>query len=174
VDQSFGGLVLVAALDRAYAIGRAGEMLPWHLPDDLKRFKAITLGHAVLMGHRTAVSIGRPLPGRTNYVLSRHRRAPYDGQVTVRSLEEAVGLAGGAGLVVAGGGEIYALALPYATGMRLTWVNVRIDGADTWFPRFDTTLWTEVLREHHAADERHAYAFDWVDYVRAPMVATAA
>jgi len=174
VDERFGALVLVAAIDRAYAIGRDNEMLPWHLPDDLKRFKSITLGSGVLMGRRTAVSIGRPLPGRTNYVLSRGRQAPFDGQVTVRSLEEAVGLAGAAGLIVAGGGDVYTLALPYATGMRLTWVNARIDNADTWFPRFDMTLWTEVGREHHAADDRHAYAFDWVDYVRAPSVKTAA
>ncbi|HEY7174113.1 MAG TPA: dihydrofolate reductase [Micromonosporaceae bacterium] len=171
---SFGGLVLVAALDRNHAIGRANEMLPWHLPDDLRRFKAVTLGRPILMGRRTAESIGRPLPGRTNYVLTRSRPAPYDGQIAVRSLEEAVGLAGGEGLTVAGGGEIYALALPYATGMRLTWVNAAIEGADTWFPVFDRSLWTEVSREHHSADDRHAYAFDWVDYVRVQSLLPAA
>src|SRR5215470_2646306 len=120
MDARFGRLVLVAALDRNHAIGRGKEMLPWHLPDDLKRFKAITLGHPIVMGHRTAESIGRALPGRRNYVLSRSRPAPWDGQVAVRSLEEAVGLAGPEGLTVGGGGEVYALALRYATGMRLT------------------------------------------------------
>jgi dihydrofolate reductase len=68
---------------------------------------------------------------------------------------------------VGGGGEVYALALPYATGMRLTLVNAVVPDADTWFPEFDPRLWTEVERSHHDADERHAYAFDWVDYVRA-------
>jgi dihydrofolate reductase len=174
VDPRFGGLVLVAALDRSYAIGRPDEMLPWHLPDDLRRYKAITTGRPMLMGYRTALSIGRALPGRTTYVLSRSRPAPYDGQVAVRSLEEAVGLAGGAGLTVAGGGQVYELALPYATGMRLTWVNVTIDGADTWFPRFDTALWTEVAREHHPADERHEFPFDWVDYTRVQSLSPAA
>jgi dihydrofolate reductase len=167
VDPQFGGLVLVAALDRNRAIGRANEMLPWHLPDDLRRFKSITLGRPVLMGWRTAESIGRTLPGRTNYVMSRSRRAPWPRQVTVRSLEEAVGLAAGVGLVVAGGGEVYTLALPYATGMRLTLVDAEVDGADVWFPEFDTTQWIEVARSHHDADGRHAYAFDWVDFVRA-------
>jgi len=167
VDPQFGGLVLVAALDRNRAIGRANEMLPWHLPDDLKRFKAITLGWPVLMGWRTAESIGHALPGRTNYVLSRSRRAPWPEQVTVRSLEEAVGLAAGGGLIVAGGGEVYTLALPYATGLRLTLVDAEVDRADAWFPKFDASPWIEVARTHHDADERHAYAFDWVDYVRA-------
>jgi dihydrofolate reductase len=167
MDSPFGRLVLVAALDRDNAIGRADEMLPWHLPDDLRRFKAITLGLPVVMGRRTAVSIGRALPGRTNYVLSRRRPAPWPGQVAVRSLEEAVGLAGEQGLTVGGGGEVYALALPYATGMRLTLVDAVVADADTWFPRFDRREWTEVERSHHRADDRHEYAFDWVDYVRA-------
>ena len=167
MDPRFGGIVLVAAMDRRFAIGRANEMLPWHLPDDLKRFKAITLGRPMLMGRRTAESIGRALPGRTNYVLSRSRQAPWPGQITVRSLEEAVGLAGGSGLTIAGGGDVYALSLRYASGMRLTWVEAEVDGPDTWFPRFDPAAWTEVAREHHDADEQHAYAFDWVDYVRA-------
>jgi dihydrofolate reductase len=85
----------------------------------------------------------------------------------VRSLEEAVRLAGDDGLTVAGGGQVYTLALPYATGMCLTYVDGTVADADTWFPRFDTGAWTEVKRTHHPADERHAYAFDWVDYVRA-------
>src|SRR5262245_26834687 len=111
MDALFGGLVMVAAMDRHRAIGRANEMLPWHLPDDLKRFKAITMGRPVVMGRRTAVSIGRALPGRTNYVLSRSQQAPWPGQITVRSLEEAVGLAGESGLTVGGGGDVYALTL---------------------------------------------------------------
>jgi dihydrofolate reductase len=155
-------LTLIAALDRDRAIG-LGNAMPWRLPDDFARFKARTLGRTVLMGHRTAVSVGRPLPDRVNLVLSRHRDAPYAGQVTVRSLDEA--LAHG-DLMIAGGGEVYAMTLPLADRLDLTWVDTRLPAADTWFPALPDGEWTETGREHHAADVRHAYAFDWVDYVR--------
>ena len=160
-------LTVVAALDRGYAIGRAGEMLPWRLPDDLRRFKQITSGLPVIMGHRTAVSIGRALPGRENIVLSRSRPAPFPGQVTARDLDEALaGRHGDREVIIGGGGMVYELTLGLADRMRLTWVDTEVAGADTWFPRFDPAAWTEVAREHHPADARHAYAFDWVDYVR--------
>ena len=104
-------IALVAAMDRRRAIGR-GNALPWHLPDDLKRFKALTLGHAILMGGNTARSIGRALPGRRNLVLTRGAAAPVEGMQAVASLDEAIALAGDGDLMVIGGGEIYALALP--------------------------------------------------------------
>lgn len=159
-----GDLALVAALDRNRAIGRAGGM-PWHLPDDLARFKRLTLGKPVLMGRRTALSIGRALPGRRNLVLSRRGDAPYATQETVRSLDEAIDAAAAAELLVIGGGEIYALALPRATRLYLTQIDASAPDADTWFPAFDRAQWREVAREAHAADARHAYAFDFVDYV---------
>lgn len=159
-------LVLIAALDRRGAIGR-GNALPWHLPDDLRRFKALTLGHPVLMGRRTAESIGRPLPGRTNLVLTRTGRAPYAGQQAVDSLDAARAQAGAGPLVVIGGGEVYALALPLARRLHLTEVDVVIEGADAWFPAFDRAAWRERAREHHAADARHAHAFTFVDLERA-------
>lgn len=156
---------LVAALDRNHAIGRDGAM-PWHLPDDLKRFKALTLGKPVLMGRKTALAIGRPLPGRTNLVLTRGDRAPFDGQVVVHSLDEAIARAGDAELAVIGGGEVYALALPRATRLHLTWVDAAVADADAFFPRFDADEWIEVAHEPHAADARHAYAMSFVDYRR--------
>lgn len=157
---------LVAALDRNHAIGRDGAM-PWHLPDDLKRFKALTLGKPVLMGRKTALAIGRALPGRANLVLTRGERAPFDGQVVVRSLDEALAIAREAGeLAVVGGGDVYSLALPRATHLHLTWIDTAVAGADTWFPRFDPREWSETAREHHAADARHAHAMDFVDYRR--------
>jgi dihydrofolate reductase len=159
-------LVLVAALDRAGAIGR-GNALPWHLPDDLKRFKALTLGHPVLMGRKTAEAIGRPLPGRANLVLTRSAVAPFAGQRVVASIEAACAAAGPqATLMVIGGGEVYALTLPLAQRLELTEVDVRIDGADTWFPAFDRTRWREVLREPHAADAKHAQGFAFVTLER--------
>jgi dihydrofolate reductase len=161
-----GEIALIVALDRNYAIGRDGEM-PWHLPDDLKRFKALTLGKPVLMGSRTARAIGRALPDRGNLVMTRGETAPYPEQRVVHSLEEAIRIANGAGLAVIGGGEIFALALPRATIMHLTWVDAAVDGADAFFPRYDPREWRETARVEHPADARHAHAFAFVDYERA-------
>lgn len=157
---------LVAAMDRNRAIGRAGAM-PWHLSDDLKRFKSLTLGKPVLMGRKTALAIGRPLPGRLNLVLSRAPSAPFDGQRVVHSLDEAVAHARDAELMVIGGGEVYALALPSAARMQLTLVDTVTPDADTFFPVFDPRNWREVSRTRHPADAKHAVGFDFVDYERA-------
>jgi dihydrofolate reductase len=158
-------LSLIVALDRNFAIGRDGAM-PWHLPDDLKRFKALTLGKPVLMGRKTALAIGRALPGRDNLVMTRGDEAPFAGQRVVHSLDEAIALAGSAELAVIGGGEVFALALPHATHMHLTWVDTVADGADAFFPRFDPGEWKETMRIDHAADQRHEFAFAFVDYER--------
>jgi dihydrofolate reductase len=160
-------LALVAALDRRGAIGRGNE-LPWHLPDDLKRFKSLTLGHPVLMGRRTAESIGRALPGRRNLVMTRGAAAPFDGQEAVASLDAVHGSVGAQDpLFVIGGAEIYALALPLAARMHLTHVDTEVDGADAFFPRFDARDWHVGARRSHPADARHAHAFEFVDYLRA-------
>ena len=102
---------LIAALDENFAIGRNGQ-LPWHLPDDLRWFKRLTIGKRVLMGYNTALSIGRVLPGRPNLVLSRRHDAPYIGQQTVRSLQEAIGDDESEELMVIGGAMVFAEALP--------------------------------------------------------------
>ena len=159
-------IALVAALDRNYAIGRAGAM-PWHLPDDLKRFKALTLGKPVLMGSKTALAIGRALPGRMNLVLTRSGRAPFAEQHAVANLDEAVDVAGDGTLMVIGGGEVYALALPRATQLHLTWVDTVTADADAFFPHFEASEWRETSRTTHSADARHEFAFDFVDYERA-------
>ena len=156
---------LVAALDRDHAIGR-GNDLPWKLPDDLKRFKALTLGKPVLMGRKTAGSLGRALPGRRNLVLTRSGRVPFDGIETIASLDEAIATVRGDDLMVIGGGEIYALALPFATHMHLTHVDTRVGDADAFFPRFDAADWNIVHRESHPSDAKHSFAFEFVDYVR--------
>ncbi len=172
------GIALVAALDRDFAIGR-GNALPWSLPDDLKRFKALTLGHPILMGRKTAESLGRALPGRRNLVLTRSGRVPFEGMEAVASIDEAVSIAAStrvgeassptpSTLMVIGGGEVYAQTLPMATHLHLTWVDTRVDGADAWFPRFDPAAWTMTDSEAHAADARHAHAFRFVDYLRRP------
>jgi dihydrofolate reductase len=160
---------LVAALDRDLAIGMAGQ-LPWRLPDDLRRFKALTLGKTVLMGRRTAESIGRALPGRRNLVLSRRRDAPYDGQEVVNSLDGALRATGDQDLMIIGGGQIYRLALPLAARLHLTWVETRTNGADTYFPSVDVDDWAVIARESHPADEAHRQAFEFVDYTRVGIV----
>lgn len=160
---------LVAALDRNRAIGR-GNALPWHLPADLKRFKQLTLGKPILMGRRTADSLGRALPGRRNLVLTRRSRAPCDGMEPVASLDAALALARQADageLCVIGGGEVYALALPRATVLHLTHVDTVVEDADTFFPTFDAADWRTVSRERHPADARHAFPFEFAEYRRA-------
>ena len=162
-------LSLIAALDRNHAIGRDND-LPWRLPDDLKRFKALTLGKPVLMGRRTAQSLGRALPGRRNLVLTRSGRVPFEGMQAVSSVDEALRIASrdaAAELCVIGGGEVYALCLPAATHLHLTHVDTRVEGADAFFPAFDASHWRVLAREPHTADARHAFAFEFVDYERA-------
>jgi dihydrofolate reductase len=159
-------LTIIAAADQRLALGRANAM-PWHLPDDFKRFKALTLGKPVAMGRLTAESIGRPLPSRRNLVITRGTAAPFDGQEVVGSLDEAIKAAGDVPeLIIGGGGQIYAQALPIADRICMTWVETTIADADTFFPRFPIAGWVEVSREHHPADERHEFAFSWVDYER--------
>ncbi|MDQ3617741.1 MAG: dihydrofolate reductase [Pseudomonadota bacterium] len=166
-------LSLIAAFDRHRAIGRGNE-LPWRLPDDLKRFKALTLGKPVLMGRKTAQSLGRALPGRLNLVLTRSGSMPFEGMLfegmrALASVEAAMQVArdhGADELCVIGGGEIYALCLPLATRLHLTHVDTRVDAADAFFPAFDSSSWRVETREAHPADARHAHAFEFVDYVR--------
>lgn len=160
--------VLIAALDRNRAIGRDNAM-PWHLSDDLKRFKALTLGKPVLMGRKTAESLGRALPGRRNLVLTRSGRAPFAGMEAVASLDYARAIAkadDAAELCVIGGGELYALALPFATRMHLTYVETATESCDAFFPAFDADDWRVVAREAHPVDAKHAFEFEFVDYAR--------
>ena len=160
-----GPMALVAALDRKRAIGR-DNALPWHLPEDLKRFKRLTLGNPVLMGRKTAESIGFALPGRDNLVLTRSGRAPFTGQVAVSSLDDARAMAGSRTLFVIGGGEVFTQALPEASFLHLTWVDTTITDADAWFPEIDPAEWIVISEEHLAMDARHAFACRFVDYRR--------
>ncbi|MBD7924364.1 dihydrofolate reductase [Xanthomonas bonasiae] len=161
-------LTLIAALDRANAIGRDND-LPWRLPDDLKRFKALTLGKPVLMGRKTAQSLGRALPGRLNLVMTRSGQVPFEGMQAVASLQAAIELAQASGaeeLSVIGGGDIFALALPQADILYLTHVDTVVERADAHFPAFDPAQWEVVARQPRAADAKHALAFEFVDYRR--------
>ncbi len=152
-------LSLIAAIAANGVIGSDNAM-PWHLSEDLKRFRALTLGHAVVMGRRTFESIGRPLPGRRNIVITRNPGWRAPGCDAVASLDEALDLCGGdAGEVfVIGGAQIYAEALPRAQRLYLTEIHRDFPG-DTRFPDFDRRDWREVSRQRGGAAEGFDYDF---------------
>ncbi|HKY32266.1 MAG TPA: dihydrofolate reductase [Candidatus Polarisedimenticolia bacterium] len=145
---------LIAAMDPRRVIG-LGNRLPWRLPADLARFKRLTMGHALIMGRRTFESIGRALPGRRTIVVSRRPGYAPEGVETAASLEEALrraqAIEGDDGeAFVAGGGEIFAAALPLADRMHLTLLDREYEG-DAWFPAYDPAHWTPVGEESHPA-----------------------
>jgi dihydrofolate reductase len=164
---------LVVAVSENDVIGRANQ-LPWRLPADLRHFKSLTLGHHILMGRKTYESIGKALPGRTSWVLSRSSDfAPPDCKV-VRTLQEAqFGAADAGPLMVIGGAEIYRLCLPQARRIHLTLVHTKITDGDTFFTAWRDPEWTESNRERHEADERNAHAYSFLTLDRARLSAVA-
>lgn len=154
-------LSLIWAMDEQGLIG-AGNALPWRLPADMRWFRRHTLGKPVLMGRKTFESIGRPLPDRRNLVLS-HRLDALPGCEIVRSLEAARRLAGDAELMVIGGAQVYALALPAAERLYLTRVHGVFEG-DAFFPPVDWSHWREIHRESHPADDRNPFACTFLIY----------
>ncbi len=160
-------VALVVAADEHGGIGHGGG-LPWHLPEDLKRFKSLTMGKPILMGRRTWDSIGRPLPGRRSVVISRQPGLTIEGAEVHRSLEAALAAVADASVAcVIGGGEIYREALPRADVVYLTRVHASVP-ADTFLPPLDPRQWEEVAREDRPADERHAHAVSFITLRRRP------
>jgi len=152
-------LELIAAVAKNGVIGKGGQ-LPWHLPDDLKRFKQLTLGHPILMGRRTYESIGRPLPGRRNIVISETLTTAPPGTDLAHSLDEAIQLISthnGPAFII-GGAVLYHAALGRVERLHLTEVDAEVEG-DVYFPPFDRSQWSESEIERHGRDERHAYPF---------------
>jgi len=160
---------IIAAVAENGVIGRGGK-LPWHLSDDLRRFKRLTMGHTIVMGRRTWESIGRPLPGRRTIVVSRQPRYRVDTQgveVAVR-LEDALRIAETAGedeLFIVGGAELYRAALPLADRIHLTRVHAEING-DTRFPDVDWHQWQLVESEDHDSDDKNDYGYHFEIYER--------
>ena len=152
-------VVIVAAVGRNGVIGVDGR-LPWRIPDDLARFKELTMGHSLVMGRATFESIGRPLPGRSTIVLTRRAGWSHEGVEVAKSLEEALASAAARSqdAFIAGGAEVYRSALDVADGMELTEVDAEPEG-DTWFPEVDWSDWREVGR-----DTREGFSF--VSYER--------
>ena len=154
---------MIAAMAHDRVIGKDNQM-PWHLPADLAHFKRVTLGKPVLMGRKTFESIGRPLPGRRNLVISRNPDYQVEGIEVVGSVEAALALLAGSSveeLMVIGGGHLYAEMLPSADCLYLTRIDLAVEG-DTRFPAFDDGQWQRVDCESHPADEKnpHPYSFE--------------
>ena len=158
-------MCVVAALNRRRVIGLENR-LPWHLPADLRHFKAVTLGKPVIMGRATYASIGRPLPRRTNIVLSRQPGLVLEGCLVASSLHEALHLATDAPQVmIIGGAQVYAQALPLAARLYLTHVENEQEG-DARFPPIDPALWRVAEETTLPADAENPYACRFVTYVR--------
>jgi dihydrofolate reductase len=156
---------LIAAMSENRVIGHEGD-LPWRLPLDMRHFKHLTTGHAVIMGRKTFETLPAALPHRRNIVMTRDRTFRRGGVEVVTSLDDAFRLvAEDDEVFVAGGGEIYRLALPRADRLYLTLVHVTVDG-DTLFPDFDASEWRLVHDERHEPDERHAHPFSFRFYER--------
>lgn len=158
---------LIAALDLRDGIGKRGR-LPWHLRADLKLFKMITMGRHILMGRKTYVSIGRGLPGRTTIILTRNEKFSAPGCLLATSFGAGMRLAqerGETELFVIGGGEVFKEALPFASQIYLTRVNVDA-GCDVFFPEVDWSGWIELERRHYPQDDENDHSFDFVRFQR--------
>ena len=157
----------IVAVDKRNAIGHGGGLL-CHLPDDLRRFKQLTMGHTIIMGRHTLESFPHgPLPGRQNIVLT-HNPHYHPGGVTVaHTMAEALALTSMPGEVfIIGGAQVYASALPLTDTLHLTLIGHTFPRADVFFPPINHEEWTQVSVEHHPADERHRYPFDFITLKR--------
>lgn len=162
-------VTLVVAAAENDVIGR-GNALPWRLPDDLKRFRRVTLGKPVIMGRKTFDSIGRALPGRANIVVTRDANYRRDGVVIVHDVEAALHAAGAAPeVMVIGGADLFRALLPRAGRVHLTRVHASVDGDVRW-PGLDAREWRRVSSEAHATDDAHAHAMSFEVWERADSV----
>jgi len=157
-------LIIIAAAAENNALGIDND-LPWHLPDDFKRFKMLTTGHKIIMGRKTLESFPKALPNREHIVVTRDRTySPKFPCVVVHSLEEAITLTkGDAKAYIIGGGEIYQQSLSFATHIELTRIHATFE-ADTFFPELDLTQWELIEEAHHPKDDRHLYDFTYLTY----------
>jgi dihydrofolate reductase len=157
---------VIAALAKNRVIGIANR-LPWKLPEDLAYFKTLTLGHAILMGRKTFESLGRPLPGRSNIVITRNTDYQAVGCLVATSISAALALcADGDEVFFIGGAELYAQVIPLAHRLYLTEVDIEASG-DAWFPDYDQSAWREISRESHRGQKGDALKFDFVLYENA-------
>lgn len=158
---------LIVALAKNRAIG-IDNRLPWHLPADLKRFRALTMGHHIVMGRRTYESIGKPLPGRISVVVTRNRDLQIAGCIVVHTLQQAIAACGDdEEIFVVGGAELYAQALAIADRLYVTEIQQDVQG-DAYFPVIDRADWQEISREQHIQQEAPYLKFHYATYQRKP------
>ncbi|NWF36699.1 type 3 dihydrofolate reductase [Mariprofundus sp. KV] len=156
---------LIWGMDRNRLIGKENG-LPWRLPADMAWFKKSTMGKPILMGRKTYESIGRPLPGRTNLILTRQSDLNIEGCTVIHSIDEALAeVADADEIMVMGGAEIYALLLDQADRLYITEIDGSFEG-DAWFPEFDLSLWRETSREEYLPDEKNLYAYAFITMER--------
>ncbi|MGQ8366260.1 type 3 dihydrofolate reductase [Glaciecola sp. 1036] len=159
---------MIAAMANNRVIGLDNQM-PWHLPADLKHFKAVTLGKPVVMGRKTYESIGKALPGRKNIVITRNQAYQLTDAIVVETIESALKVASieSSEVMIIGGGAIYEAVLPLADKLFLTFIDLEVEG-DTQFPDYNAQAkWIEVDSEHHLADEKNPYDYKFVTLERA-------
>ncbi len=158
-------LSIITAMDENRLVGD-NNTLPWHLPADFAYFKRVTMNKPIIMGRKTFESIGRPLPGRRNIIISRDPDYHVDGCDTASSLESALEMvADQTEAMLIGGANLYAQTIRLADTLYITEIHAKFKG-DAWFPAIDQELWIETQREDHAADESNAYAYSFVTYTR--------
>lgn len=157
---------MIAAAAENNALGKDNDLL-WHLPDDFKRFKKLTIGHKIIMGRKTFESFPKPLPKRTHIIITRDTNysVPYEDCIIVHSIEDAIQLVFGEDAFIIGGGEIYKQGAAFADIIELTRVHTSIE-ADTFFPEIELANWELTAKEHHPKDEKHLHAFTYLTYSR--------
>lgn len=154
---------LIVAVSSNHVIGK-NNTLPWHLPEDLKRFRALTTGHCIIMGRKTYESLGRLLPDRTTVIVTRNPNFQVEGAIVVHSLADAVEVCeNDTEAFIIGGAELYQQGLQYAHKLYLTQVDATVEG-DAFFPPIDAYIWQEIARESHVSVK--GLVFDYVTYIR--------
>ncbi|MCF6348193.1 MAG: dihydrofolate reductase [Flavobacteriaceae bacterium] len=157
-------ITIIAAIGKNRELGKNNDLI-WHLPNDLKRFKKVTSGHDVIMGRKTFESLGKPLPNRTNIIITRNGNFQAEGCTIVNSLDDALKACDDPNPFILGGAQIYSQAIKIADVLDLTLVDAVFD-ADVFFPEIDMTIWKETARQDLNADEKHQYGYSFVTYLR--------
>ena len=158
-------LALIVATDKRGLIGKDND-LPWHLSADLQYFRKVTMGKPIIMGRNTHESIGRPLPGRQNIIVTKNSNYKAEGCTVVSSIDDALSAALNAEeVMVMGGASLYTQLLPQADTLYLTLVDAELEG-DTWFPEWHSDDWQQISREDHFADDKNEYPYSFIIYER--------
>ncbi len=161
-------LTIIVAVDLNSAIG-VNNKLPWHMPADLKRFKKITSNSTVIMGRKTFESIGKPLPNRTNIIITRQTNYNATGCTVCASLEDSILTAtklSKNNIFILGGADVFKQALPYCNKIELTIIETKVENADTYFPKINLQEWNKISDLPHSADEQNPYSYRFVTYKR--------